>query len=210
MSDEQAMWRVQMHDDASAFAELVRRWQEPVQRLCTRMTGDSHRAEDLTQEAFTRVFARRKVYQASSKFSTYLWRVALNLCYDELRRTRRYQVVSFDAEPTGTAADRVDEPVAQEPGPADAALASEQAELVRQALLRLPESHRSVIVLRHYHDLKFREIAEVLGIPEGTVKSRTMEALGQLARLLRRTLNDNQKDISSGLRSSRLRESLVI
>jgi RNA polymerase sigma-70 factor (ECF subfamily) len=64
MTDEQAMWRVQMHDDAEAFARLVRRWEGPIQRLCTRMIGDSHRGEDLAQEAFTRVFTHRKAYQA--------------------------------------------------------------------------------------------------------------------------------------------------
>src|ERR1700743_1334473 len=88
-SDEQAMWRVKMDDDAQAFAQLVRRWEKPIQSLCARMVGDAHRGEDLTQEAFARVFAGRKDYQASEKFSTFLWRVALNLCYDDLRKTGR-------------------------------------------------------------------------------------------------------------------------
>ena len=83
-SDEQAMWRVQTQDDPAAFATLMRRWQEPIRRLCERMTGDHHRAEDLAQEAFTRVFARRKDYQPQGKFSTFLWRIALNLCHDDL------------------------------------------------------------------------------------------------------------------------------
>ena len=83
------MWRVQMQDDTEAFAELVRRWEGPLRSLCARMTGDVHRAEDLAQEAFTRLFLRRKSYRAEAKFSTYLWRIAINLCYDELRRARR-------------------------------------------------------------------------------------------------------------------------
>src|ERR1051325_1904955 len=96
ISDEQAMWRVQSHDDDGAFAQLVRRWEGPIQRLCTRMTGDPHRGEDLAQETFTRVFAKRKDYQPSGKFSTWLWRIALNLCYDELRRRRRREESSLD------------------------------------------------------------------------------------------------------------------
>src|SRR5213082_1781467 len=95
-SDEQAMWRVQTQDDESAFAQLVRRWEGPIQRLCLRMTGDLHRGEDLAQEAFSRVFAKRKDYQPSGKFSTWLWRIALNLCYDELRRRQRREETSLD------------------------------------------------------------------------------------------------------------------
>ena len=97
IADEQAMWRVQMEDDPEAFALLVKRWQGPIQNLCTRMLGDAHRGEDLAQEAFAKVFARRKDYVPSSKFSTFLWRVALNLCYDELRRRNRRRETSFEA-----------------------------------------------------------------------------------------------------------------
>ena len=86
MTDEQAMWRVRMEDDPHAFAQLVQRWEAPIQRLCCRMLGDSHKGQDLTQDAFSRVFAKRKEYQPSGRFSTFLWRIALNLCYDELRR----------------------------------------------------------------------------------------------------------------------------
>src|SRR5439155_2548613 len=95
-TDEQAMWRVQTQDDEGAFARLVRRWEGPIQRLCTRMLGDAHRGEDLAQETFARVFARRKEWQPSGKFSTWLWRIALNLCYDELRRLKRRPEAPLD------------------------------------------------------------------------------------------------------------------
>src|SRR6185503_16783277 len=98
ISDEQTMWRVQMQDDAEAFALLVERWEGPIQNLCTRMLGDLHRGEDLAQEAFARVFARRKEYEPRGKFSTFLWRVALNLCYDELRRRDRRRETSLEVE----------------------------------------------------------------------------------------------------------------
>ncbi len=96
ISDEQAMWRVQTQDDERAFAQLVRRWEGPIQRLGARMTGDVHRGEDLAQETFARVFAKRKDYQPSGKFSTWLWRIALNFCYDELRRRQRREESSLD------------------------------------------------------------------------------------------------------------------
>src|SRR5919197_552467 len=88
-SDEQAMWRGEREEEPPEFATLVKRWEQPIQRLCTRMLADAHRAEDLAQEAFARVFARRKHYEPSAKFSTFLWRIALNLCYDELRKINR-------------------------------------------------------------------------------------------------------------------------
>lgn len=89
MTDEQAMWRVQTEDDHQAFAKLVARWEKPIFRLCARLIGDAARAEDLKQEAFSRAFAKRKDYQPDCKFSTWLWRIALNLCYDELRKRQR-------------------------------------------------------------------------------------------------------------------------
>ena len=192
-TDEQAMWRVKMDDDAEAFADLVARWEKPIQRLCARMLGDIHRGEDLTQEAFARVFARRKNYEATGKFSTFLWRVALNLCYDELRKINRRGEFSLDESGAGddTPTLEILDPVA--PAPDGQLAASERAETVRRALLQLSEPYRVVVILRHYEGLKFREISNVLGIPEGTVKSRMSEALSQLSELLNQT---NEGDIT--------------
>jgi len=183
-SDEQAMWRVRMQDDETAFAQLVRRWEGPIQRLCVRMTGDTHRGEDLAQETFVRVFAKRKDYQPSGRFSTWLWRIALNLCYDELRRRRRREESSLD-DAGGEIIAALEGFLAPEPAPDKSLVTREHGELVRCALQKLSEAHRTVLVLRHYENLKFREIAGVLDVPEGTVKSRMAEALTQLSGLLR-------------------------
>ena len=186
-TDEQAMWRVKMDDDAEAFADLVARWEKPIQRLCARMLGDIHRGEDLTQEAFARVFARRKNYEPTGKFSTFLWRVALNLCYDELRKINRRGEFSLDESGAGDDSPALEilDPAA--PAPDGQLAASERAETVRRALLELSEPYRVVVVLRHYEGLKFREISDVLDIPEGTVKSRMAEALSQLSDILNQT-----------------------
>jgi RNA polymerase sigma-70 factor, ECF subfamily len=184
ISDEQLMWRTAMQDDEAAFTRLVNRWQSPIYRLCIRMIGDPHRAEDLSQETFSRVFSQRKAYQPGRRFTTWLWRIALNACYDELRRRQRRNELSSD--PT----DELASPalVAPEPSPDRNAARAEEGRLVRRALDALPESYRVVLVLHHYQDMKFREIAEVLGIPEGTVKSRMAEALSQLSQQLKQTL----------------------
>jgi len=191
LSDEQAMWRVQMHDDSQAFAQLLRRWEEPIQRLCFRMLGDSHKAEDLTQETFARVYKKRADFQHGSKFSTFLWRVATNLCLDELRRLKRrreWAVLPRTEDSSDTEIwDNLPSP---QPAPDRAAQDGEQSVFVRQAVARLPDHYRSVVVLRHYENLKFREIAEILDVPEGTVKSRMAEALSILQQLLKKTLSE--------------------
>lgn len=183
MTDEQAMWRVQTHDDHRAFVHLLERWEEPIGRLCARMTGDVHQGQDLKQETFARVFEKRKSFQPNGRFSTWLWRIALNLCYDELRRINRRGESPFEADDTATPAGPR-EFAAETPAP-DAQLAEqEDGELVRRALMQLPEIYRGVLVLRHYENLKLREIAEILEIPEGTVNSRLAEGLAQLTRIL--------------------------
>ena len=183
ITDEQAMWRVRMEDDEAAFAQLVRRWEGPIQRLCLRMTGDAHRGEDLAQEAFSRVFTRRKDYEPNGRFSTWLWRIALNLCYDELRRRQRRGETSLEGG--GEAVAALEAFVAPESAPDKSLLEQERGEWVRRALMQLPEAYRTVLVLRHYENLKFREIAVVLEVPEGTVKSRMAEALTRMSRLLK-------------------------
>jgi RNA polymerase sigma-70 factor (ECF subfamily) len=182
-TDEEAMWRVSTQDDHHEFARLMKRWEDPIWRLCTRMTGDPHRAEDLRQETFLRLFERRKEYQVRGRFSTYLWRIALNLCYDELRRQERRREFVRDQEP-GEAPGEAPDCAAEGPGPDARAAQQEEGELVRQALGRLPEIYRTVVVLRHYEDMKLAKIAEILEIPEGTVNSRMAEALARLSRML--------------------------
>ncbi|EEF62487.1 RNA polymerase sigma factor [Pedosphaera parvula] len=185
-TDEQAMWRVKMEDDPQAFAQLVKRWEKPIQSLCARMTGDLHRGEDLAQETFTRIYAKRKEYEPSGKFSTFIWRVALNISYDELRKiNRRGEMTLEEDEESGR-----EEIIGIDASTPELRLVEqERADMVRTALLKLGEPYRTVVVMRHYEGLKFREIAEVLQIPEGTVKSRMVEALSQLNRILSQVTN---------------------
>lgn len=181
--DEEAMWRVKTHNDHQEFARLVKRWEEPIRRLCTRMTGDPHRGEDLKQDTFLRLFEKRASYQPTGRFSTFLWRIALNLCYDELRRQQRRREFQGHIDPQ-TANEAAGDCAAKEPGPDLRVAELEEGELVRHAVLQLPEIYRIVIVLRHYEDIKLAKIAEILEIPEGTVNSRMAEALDRLSRIL--------------------------
>lgn len=192
-SDEQLMWRVQTQDDHAAFGALVQRWEEPIRRLCARLTGDPHRSQDLAQDVFSRLFASRASFRQGSKFSTYLWRCALNHTYSDLRRTRNRRETSLpEALDSEEGPHRTLEDFSGDgPTPHEEASRQETGDAIRHALTQLPEHYRSVLVLRHYEDLKFREIAEVLGLPEGTVKTRMTEALNELARMLRHRLDLN-------------------
>lgn len=181
--DEDLMVRVKSTGDPRAFASLVNRWEEPIRRLCTRMTGDAHRGDDLKQETFARLFAKRGTYQPTGKFSTYLWRIALNICHDELRRVNRRRELFTQAEPDENDG-LIAEFAAEDPTPDLRVVQAEEGELVRQALLRLPDIYRTVLILRHYQRLKLSEIADTLEIPLGTVNSRMAEALARLTRLL--------------------------
>jgi len=192
ITDEQAMWRVHTEDDHHAFAKLVERWEKPIFRLCARMTGDVHRGEDLKQEAFSRVFAKRKEYQPSSKFSTWLWRIALNLCYDELRKRRRREKHVVAESRFAGAPEGGDDLESKEPTPYLRLVQQEEGELVRKALLRLDENLRTVLVLRFCEGLKFREIAELLETPESTITSRVAVGLAQLTRILEPNLGNKK------------------
>jgi RNA polymerase sigma-70 factor (ECF subfamily) len=208
-SDEEAMWRVKLYDDHRDFDRLVKRWQEPICRLCTRMVGDPHRGEDLKQDTFLRLFEKRKDYQPKGRFSTFLWRIALNLCYDELRRQKRRRELFQPAEsdPSGELAF---EPASESAGPDGRAADLEEGELVRRAIMQLPEIYRAVVVLRHYEDMKLSRIAEVLEIPEGTVNSRMAEALVRLSRLLEPKLKREPNQTSALNPMNMPKESFVL
>ncbi|PWU13380.1 MAG: hypothetical protein C5B50_19400 [Verrucomicrobia bacterium] len=182
-TDEEAMWIVKTRDDHREFARLMGRWEKPIRNLCIRITGDVHLGEDLKQETFSRLFEKRKDYEPTGRFSTYLWRIALNLCYDALRRRERRREC-FPQTVEGSSEDNLELRATESPGPDAEAAEIEEGELVRLALLRLPEIYRTVLVLRHYEGLKLAKIAEILEIPEGTVNSRMAEALARLSRIL--------------------------
>jgi RNA polymerase sigma-70 factor (ECF subfamily) len=195
-TDEEAMWRVKLYDDHREFDRLVKRWQEPIRRLCERMLGDAHRGEDLKQDTFLRLFEKRKAYQPKSRFSTFLWRIALNLCYDELRRLKRRREVLGPAE-AETGDEATVEPIAETTGPDALTVKLEEGEMVRRAVMQLPEIYRAVIILRHYEDMKLAQIADILEIPEGTVNSRMAEALVRLSRMLEPKLKSAPAHLSA-------------
>ncbi len=173
------MLRVAATGDPLAFAVVVDRWSGAIQRLATCAVGDPHRGEDLTQEILARLYLKRSCYRPSAPFSHYLFRIALNLCRDEMRRNKRRQRLCPRLE-LDNPLRVLDNIASNELGPDARVMQSEESEIVRAALLGLPETYRLVLVLRFFEGLKRREIAHALGVPLGTVNSRMAAALARL------------------------------
>lgn len=183
LSDEDLMARV-ARDDERAFAELVRRFQARVTNLIGRVLNDRGCADDLAQETFVRVFVHRRNYRQGSKFSTWLFTIAANLAKNEIRRrVRRRNWFSLDA-----LQEVLSDGIAQLADPTEgreSLLEREQLqEMIGRSIATIPEKYRVALVLRDIEGLAYEEIAEVLGVPGGTVRSRINRARGMLKRKL--------------------------
>jgi RNA polymerase sigma-70 factor, ECF subfamily len=170
--------------DEAAWEELVRQHTRQVYGLCFRFTNSAQEAQDLTQDVFLRVFKTIKTFRsAEGSFHTWLARVTRNLLIDHYRRTRQERVTDSIEEQL---------PMLQEKGAAaagrpDQALAGREAgEILQTTLQKLSPDLREAVILRDLQEMEYREIAEVLDIPEGTVKSRINRGRAELARLLRK------------------------
>ena len=157
--------------DRDAFAELVELYKDKVYQVSYRMLGNAQEAEDVAQETFLRVYANIGNYDPSYKFSTWIYRIATNLCIDHLRK--RKQVYSLDRELEGTdGLDWHDRLADQGPNPEESLLTGELQGQVQEAIESLTPKYRSIITLRYIEDLSLNEISEVLKLPVSTIKTR--------------------------------------
>ncbi len=166
-----------------AWESLLKVHSRKVYSLCYRFTGRTAEAEDLTQEIFIKIFQTLKSYdQAQGTFTTWLTRVARNHLVDHYRRTKRDRATSsLDDEES-----KVTEQASLEPGPTAGVESREQRELIQEGLNKLSPDLREAVILRDLHDLDYDEIARVLAVPQGTVKSRINRGRLELARVLKR------------------------
>lgn len=178
-SDNQLIDRV-LGGEPDAFGTLVRRWERPIYGLTFRMLGHAEDARDATQETFISAYSNLKNFRGDAKFSSWLYRIALNVCHSKLRKRsgrgdasleQQFEDVGFEpASPLQAADDRL--------------LGDQVGEHVRRALGAIPAEMRQVIVMKEYEDLKFHEIAEILDIPLSTVKTRMYTGLKELRKRL--------------------------
>ncbi len=173
-----------LRGDETAWEDLVRLHTRKVYALCYRFTGSGSEAQDLTQEVFLRVFKTVKSFRSTEgSFATWLSRVTRNLLIDHYRRTRHDRVTDSIEEQLPM----MEEEGAASPMRPDHAVAGREASEILQATLqKLSPDLREAVILRDLQEMEYREIAEVLGIPEGTVKSRINRGRAELARLLRK------------------------
>jgi RNA polymerase sigma-70 factor (ECF subfamily) len=155
------------------FEELVRRYQRPIAAYVYRMVGDYEAALDLTQEVFIKVYGSLARYRSEYKFSTWIYKIAHNAAIDHLRRhtTREQALVDeVGGEPRELSV------TTSKLSPEQESEREERRAEIEAVVHQLPRSYRELIVLRHAHDLSYDEIAEVTGLPLGTVKNRLFRA----------------------------------
>ena len=179
-----------MNGEASAWTEMVRTHHRRVYALCYRFTGNAADAEDLTQDVFLKIYANLSSFDAArGSLPVWIATMTRNLLVDNFRRTRNQRATgSLDEGWDGSDELRpMDRLMSGAPSPHDAAVRRELEALVQKALAQVSPELREALILRDLQDLDYKEIAQVLDIPEGTVKSRISRGRAELARLLERT-----------------------
>jgi RNA polymerase sigma-70 factor (ECF subfamily) len=178
-----------MDGDSGAWAELVRTHHRRVYGLCYRFTGNPADAEDLTQDVFLKVYSNLASFDtARGSLQVWITTMTRNLLVDNFRRTRNQRATSSldDGWESAEELKPIDRLTARGPSPHESAAQKELANMVQEALSRVSVELREAVILRDLQDLDYKEIAQVLGIPEGTVKSRISRGRAELARLLER------------------------
>ena len=164
--------------DREAFTQLIVQYQVPLYNMALRMVGKPDDAADIAQEAFLRAWEKIRTLR-EAPFKAWLFQIAANLCYDHFRRGRRYGVMP-DEDHTGNQPSNVVGLGIATPDPQERAEANERTRLVRESIQALDHDMRIAIILRDVNGMAYDEIAGVLGVPLGTVKSRIARARAQV------------------------------
>ena len=185
LSDHELVAAAKQGDEA-AFAEIVRRYRNPITNYLYRFLNDYEEAVDLVQETFVRVYFALERYHTDFAFSTYIYRIATNLAISELRKRKRRKLVSL------TGFFQYDDEEAEDFHPTDAKplpdvdlVENEQSKMIARAIATLPEKYRAPIVLREIEGKSYEEVAEILELGLGTTKSRISRARGLLKEKLK-------------------------
>lgn len=184
-SDEDLLLCFRRGEDG-AFGVLVRRYERELYGYLRRYVGDAALAEDVFQNTFLQVFLKRSQYEPGRPVRPWLYTIATHQAIDAMRRNGRHQAVSLDdtrneaGSPDGEIAGLLDMLESRGPCPVEAASIQERKEAIRATVDKLPDFLRQVLILAYYQGMRYRDIADVLEIPVGTVKSRLHAALVKL------------------------------
>ncbi|MBP8273580.1 MAG: sigma-70 family RNA polymerase sigma factor [Acidobacteria bacterium] len=193
VTDEELVTRATA-GDLESFNQLVVRWERPIYALAYRTLGREEDARDVVQEAFLRAFRGLKGFKGQAKFSSWLYRITLNLCRDWMRKSRRAPMIQVPetedgldmAEQMPSLAESVEELVNRQ----------QMSAAVAKAMAELPDEQRTAILMKEFHGLTFQEIADALDCPLSTVKTRLYQGLSVLRRRLERDARQQADDAS--------------
>ena len=173
-SSDEELVTLSQGGDLDSFNQLVLRWERPIYALAYRVIGREEDARDVAQETFLRAFRALKGFKGQAKFSSWLYRITLNLCRDWIRRERRTPVSQapegidiIELAGEATPSESIEELVGRK----------QLGRAVSKAMALLPEEQRTAIILKEYHGLTFQEIADLLDCPLSTVKTRLYQGL---------------------------------
>jgi RNA polymerase sigma-70 factor, ECF subfamily len=198
LTDEELMSRYRDQGIESLFAVLVHRYESELYRFLARYLADSSLAEDVFQNTFLQIHLKRGLYEDGRPFRPWLYAIATHQAVDALRKAGRHPTVSLDQHVTlnqceSEAGSLLDLRVSEDSGPLAKLQEQERQQWVRESIDRLPDSLRQTLILAYHQDLKYREIADILRIPVGTVKSRLHAALSKLQQMARSANRDGKE-----------------
>ena len=183
VTDEELLLEYRLTGNRELYAQLVYRYERELFNYLRRYMGNAEKAEDVFQTAFLQVHLKCESFQEGRRFRPWLYAIATNAAIDAKRRNKKHDVASLDTpreqdnEDVGRLVNLLE---SSDPDPSHSALAAEREQLIRDTLNQLPESMHTLIQLVYYQGMKYREAAEVLDIPVGTVKSRIHSAISKL------------------------------
>lgn len=187
-SDEELMSRYRDLGRAEDFNELVRRYERELYRYLARYLGDAALADDVFQNTFLQVHLKRNLYEEGRPLRPWLYSIATHQAVDALRKQGRHPVLSLDQQTGGANSDvgsLVDLLVSDGPGPLAALQGEERKRWIQDSITKLPPVLRETLIMAYYQDLKYREIADALNVPVGTIKSRLHAAIAKLQQMSR-------------------------
>jgi RNA polymerase sigma-70 factor (ECF subfamily) len=188
LTDEELLSRYRDTGRTEDFEALVHRYERELFRYLARYLGDPSLADDVFQNTFLQVHLKRGLYENGRPVRPWLYAIATHQAIDAMRKAGRHPTISLDHQSEKKGADAgslLEMLVGEVPGPLAQLQSEERREWIRSSVARLPDTLRQTLILAYYQDLKYREIAEILDIPVGTVKSRLHAALAKLQEMAR-------------------------
>ena len=181
-TDEELILEFQKNDTVRAFEILVQRYKNPLTNYVFRFLGDYEACVDVVQETFIKVFRYKDSYSSIAKFSTWIYTIAGNLARTEYQRRKRKKLLSINSYGENEETYEISDEEYRPDKMTDSEL---KEEIIQKALLKVSDAYREVVVLRDVQGMSYEEIAEIMGITVGTVKSRINRGRAQLQKLLK-------------------------